>query len=336
MNARLFSLLFGAASLLSVCCGGSKSGQEKTVLAEAGGPGDEPGAGRIEEMIEKDAHKAAQVIRDALESSDPELAAWAAVHALRLDIRHDRALSNKALIRGIKADDPLLQALCWRWLAAEKEVARIPAWPGGEPKDTVIGAMAAVSQAAKGSLPGCLASALGLPQEKPRGQEAADSAKKRVGELSFMASPYDNGPLALAIAFVEARRLKWVEPDSNRSAVWSCERLRATLIRNLRPKDEKSARTLERSPAPRGSDISALATAIDTPLLSRPGRVLRMAALKGEPKLRREALRAIAATAREPLAGDFGAAATALDSEDPETRLDGARTFLLLTARAQR
>ncbi|MCP4606699.1 MAG: hypothetical protein GY847_40360 [Proteobacteria bacterium] len=287
----------------------------------------------LKDRIQKDERRAAETIRNAIGDKDKELAAWAAVYALRLKIQHDEELSLKALARGVTVKNSLLAALCWRWLASQHP-KQFPRWHGGQSADPIVKAMAALALARRGQLPRGLKSALGLPSGQPRGPNSKDLARDRVERLLALTAPFDNGPLALAIVFVEARRREWVEQSANLKTVWVSERLRNELIQLTMGDDPTATKRIHDSKNPRGSGFTELSQQFETSLVRHPRQMLHTAAMTGDSDLRKEALRAIAVTASEPVSGDFGAAAAALDVEDPVVRLEGARTFLLLSSRA--
>jgi hypothetical protein len=143
----------------------------------------------------------------------------------------------------------------------------------------------------------------------------------------------DDGPLALALAFVEARRERWTEPGAGGRNEWVAARLRAELIAALGGAGDPPA-ALDGCSSPADPAYSALVEQVETPLLGAPLEVLRGAALKAEGGLRIGALRALAVVGADPRAGDLAVAAAGLRSSDPLVRVEAARTYLLLTARA--
>jgi hypothetical protein len=281
-----------------------------------------------------DERLAADIIRDAMEGSDDALASWAAVYALRLGIKHDEEASTKALTNGVGSGDPLLQALCWRWLAS-LSVEPFPKWSRAGSDDPVVRVMAAMAFAGRGSVPLDLESALGEPEGEPREEDSRAQAKDRVERLLALIAPFDNGPLALAVAFVEARRAEWGEKGEGKKPVWVCNRLRselAGLVFGDRPDAESR---IERSKPVSQRGFTSLSQRLETALVKHPRRMLYSIAIAGEPGLQKDALRAIAVVASRPVLGDFGAAAAALRAKDPGVRLEGARTLLLLGLRAR-
>jgi hypothetical protein len=334
--------LIGA--ILLTCCSHS-SGQQATVLAETE-PAESPvnkadkkaeTTQGIEYRIIEDKRLAAQVLTDAMGSQNTTLAAWAAVYVMRLGLKHDETQKILALTHGaLNLTDPLLSVLCWRLLAVGKDVSKIPNWAGNKTADPVVQVMAALALARNGPLPKTLKTALGLPKGNPSGADRGSESRRLVERLLAFSMPFDNGPLSLAIVFVEARRGEWIEHGSKGETKWVAQRLREELIQLVLRNDVTAAERIHASVATGHKRNSPLLEMLNTPLVSRPLNVLRRAALAGPIDLRLEALRAIAVVATKPVAGDFGASAAALKSDDPRLRVEGARTFLLLVTRTHR
>jgi hypothetical protein len=325
-----FAFTLGAAWLAAVICGCGGTPDGKPVVIVEAGDADVDAGGTIEQIVHEDAGRAAEELEAAIRSGKGRVASWAAVYVLRLGIKHDLAKTRAALTRGASDTDPLLAALCWRWLAADPET-QLPKWrKGQQPDDPVIGALAAVAFGRRGKLPKALRDALGPPAGELSGERSEPDG--RVEQLTYLAGPFDNGPLALAVSFVDARREAWVEagPGGRR---WVAERLREELYQALVAEGDLPTALRESRPPPDPS-YSALVERLDTPLASRPPEVLRGAVLAGEGSLRIGAIRALAVAAVEPAAGDFGAVAAALRSPDPLVRVEAARTYLLLAALA--
>jgi hypothetical protein len=176
-----------------------------------------------------------------------------------------------------------------------------------------------------------LRDALGLPAGAPSGDRSPPAG--RVEGLTFLAGPYDNGPLALAVAFAEARREEWVEGGAT-GRRWAAERLREELYRSVAGEDRELPAAIVASGVAEDPEYSALSERLETPLATRPPEVLRGAVLTAEGSLRIGAIRALAVASVEPTAGDLGAVAAAMRSPDPQVRLEAARTYLVLAARA--
>jgi hypothetical protein len=328
-----------------LACGGHSAEKQPSVLAEtenrktpeiqADKQSEAPRG--IEDRIDEDKRLAAQILLDAMGSKDTTLAAWAAVYVVRLGLKHDQNQSAIALTQGtLNPTDPLLNALCWRLLATVQDASKIPDWAGDKEVDRVVQILAALALAKRGPLPKTLKAALGLPEGDPIGPDRGVHSRRLVERLLAYAMPYDNGPLSLAIAFVEARRGEWTESASEGKTDWVARRLRNELVTLVLKDHEKAAeRILASKGTPKKSNTTLLER-LNTPLVSRPLSTLRRAALAGPTNLRREAVRAIAVVATKPVAGDFGAAAAALTSDDRRLQVEGARTFLLFFRRTTR
>ncbi len=308
-------------------CGGSGRGGD--VLVEVGGEPPDAGAEDLEAMVGADLARAREVLSEAL-SGEARVAAWAAVYAARLGVRCDRAALLSAASKGPAAGDPLLAALCWRLLAGRDEGA-LPA-PGSGTRDPAAAALAAIAFARRGGIPSQLEPALGLEQ---RAVEAGGEAPAgRVDELRLAAVPFDDGPLALAAAFAEARREGWADRGGKKPRRRAARRIRLELLEALDAAGPEVIELVEACPAPPDPRYSDLPELILSPLRRQPVAVLRGAALEAEGKLRVGALRALAGAVAEPAAGDLGAAAAGMRDEDPLVRVEAARTYLMLTARA--
>lgn len=315
-------------ALLAACAGPAPPPIVVVTTAADAGAAAEGSA--VDALITRDAEAAAAALAAALrEPGDP--AALAAVYALRLGVRHDPGAVRAAVRRGTGSRDDLVAALCWRWVAAGP-AEEPPEWQGGAAPDPVVAALAAAAFARLDRpWPLPLAGALGLPERGPSDRDPAVPGE-RVGPLRRAAIPYDDGPLALAVAFVAARRERWIDrgPGGRRFAAAG---LRAELVAALGGGAVALAR-LESARTVSDPMYSALAARLDSPLAGSPPSLLRGAVVKGDQRLRVDALRALAVAAVRPEAGDLGAAASALGRADPLTRVEAARTYLLLAARA--
>ena len=313
-------------------CGGAQSDGDPLVIVGTGDAGAEAGGGTIESSVSRDSALAVEVLADAIREGEGGIRGWAAVYVLRLGVVHDEQQTRAALIAGTRDDDALLAALCWRWLAADP-AAELPRWPKGErPEEPVVGVMAALAfSMRRGKLPKPLRDALGLPEGVPDGSEGLPPGL--VERLKFLAGPFDNGPLALAVAFVDARREGWSEGLAGGGDRWVAERLRKELYRALGGEGDLPAPVLESKP-PEDPRYSDLGQRLDSPLVSRPPEVLRGAVMAAKGRLRVNAIRALAVASSEPAAGDLGAVAAAMRSPDRLVRVEAARTFLVLAALA--
>jgi hypothetical protein len=328
-------------------CGSAKQGGKVLVTTETDGSGrarsadsaekkraaPEPNAALRDRML-ADERRAAEIVKTAMCQKEGHGAAWAAIYALRLGIRHDAGCAAEALRRGVGSDDDLLRALSWRWLAAKPEVP-LPKGAPAAGADPVVRVMAALAHAARGALPRGLAGALALPGGAPRGADSRADVLRRTARLKALGTPFDNGPLALAVAFVEARQEERAEKRGSGAFIWSAERLRKELISSVKGGRTMSARLVEAISEP-PSSYSDMGNRLDNRLVTRPLEMLRNIALSGPESLRKESLRAIAVLAARPVAGDFGAAAAAMSATSRALRLEGARTYLLLLLRIQK
>jgi hypothetical protein len=305
------------------------------------GPGRDPaylGTTPLERRVFEDEQRAAEILVDGIGDEDRRVAAWAAVYAIRLGLKHDEVESEKALFRGaaVPGGGPLLRALCWGLLAARDKLSDLPKWRPGRNPDPVVQVMAALALARRGSLPKGLVSALGLPSARPKGPDRGVRSRESVEQLLFLAEPFDVGPLALAIGFVEARRGEWTEQDQRGKTDWVSRRIRRELTSLVLKADETAIKRVMRSASAGSFGQTGLGERLRTPLVNRSLHLLRNAALAGPDDLRRDALRAISIVADKPVAGDLGAAASALVTDSPLLRLEGARTFLMLSTRSRR
>lgn len=326
--------LLPVVAALALGCGGGGE-RPGTVLVTVGLA--DGGLSPIEELVREDGLRAREEIAGAVVSDAPLVAAWGAIYAARIGIGHDRDTARAALAAGTALEDPLLVALCWRRLAVDIGTGTLPVPPADPGAAPVAAALAALAHAAAGEIPGALADALGPPDGDPGGRaRAAQVPKGRRDGLVAFADPFDDGPLALAALFVEARRERWVE-KSGGAPRWAASSIRRELIEILF--EERAAEVLARvehappHPRPRYPEVLEQ---LASPLAARPPAVLRGAVLGAKGSLRIGALRALSVAARKPEVGDLGAAAAALACDDALTRLEAARTYLFLAARATR
>jgi len=325
MNRAAWLMLLGAAL---TACGGT-SGPPPTVLVEIGDE-DAGAPGTIEELVRDDARAAVEILTGGLTADDRDLAAWCGIYLRRLGVEHDRGQSATALVDGSGSGDQLVRALSWRRIAADPGI-EAPAWTAEDSGEPLVGLFAALAHARAGALPGPLEAAAGMPPGKPR--KSVRAPARRVEQLRGLDAAFDDGALGLGIAFLEARRERWTEPGRKGRRRWVAERLRDELA--------EAVLGAKQLPPPLGESADAedptysnLTELVDTPLVGAPSEVLRGAVLKGRGTLRIGALRALAVAATAPRAGDLGASSAALRSEDPLVRVEAARTYLLLTARA--
>jgi hypothetical protein len=285
----------------------------------------------VDALVARDAEAAVAAL-DGAAQGEGDPASLAAVYALRLGVRRDSETIRAAVRRGTGSADALVAALCWRWIGAGA-FGDPPAFATERPADPAVAALAAAAFVRLGRQPpGPLAGALGLPEKGPSDRDPPPPAA-RVETLRRAAFPYDDGPLALAVAFVEARRERWVEDGPGGGPELVASKLRVELVTALGGDDGATAH-LSAAAKVRDPLYSTLTARLAAPLAGAPLPVLRGAIVKGDPKLRVDALRALALAVSKPEAGDLGAAAAAIGSGDPLTRVEAARTYLLLAARA--
>jgi hypothetical protein len=319
----------GAITVFAVMiCFGCGSDRLRTVLVETDGADAAPSSTELDDIIRRDALEALKILDEALKGDDADLAGWAAVHILRLGVKHDADAVRATLARCVHMNDPMLAGLCWRWFATGNH-GDVPRWKKRGQSEPIPAVMAAIALARGGKIPAPLADALGLPKKSAGGSKQAWQKEREVA-VHALVTPYDNGPLALALTFVESRRVGWVDEDGQLTAA----RLRARLLDALAPGDEGVARTIVDSKPSANPPSTRLNDRLEIGLIVQPPKIIRKIVLEGSGSLRVEALRAMAITVDDPVAGDLGAAAAALHSEDPLTRVEAARTFLLLAARA--
>ena len=312
---------------MMICCG-CGSDRPRTVLVETDTANAAPPSTELDDIVRRDAILALKILDEALKGDNADLAGWAAVYILRLGVKHDADAVKTTLTRCVYQTDPLLAGLCWRWFATGNH-GDVPGWKKRAPEEPIPAVMAAVAFARGGKIPAPLADALGLPGETAGGLKQKRGEDREAAAAALIA-PYDNGPLALALTFVESRRNGWADEDGKQTAA----RLRARLLDALAPEDEEVARTIEGSKPSSNPPSTRLNDRLKIGLVVQPPKMIRKIVLEGSGLLRVEALRAMAITVDDPVAGDLGSVAAALYSEDLLTRVEAARTFLLLAARA--
>lgn len=332
---RLISGFLSLLFLAAASCSGAKKGP--TVLVETERRPDAEPRVLIEERIEADARRAAAVLRESVASSDPRVAGWAAVHGLRLGIHHDDEGAFAALVEATRSVDPLLRTLAWRWLAvAPNSVSLPPAlYPEQAPNETtaeevVFASLATSSRGDKTALSRLLAPTGDCVDEPV----SSETTKKNVEQLFTLAQPYAGLELALVTAFVQARRSCHVEVVAEGPPRPTFNRLLSEALAVMGIADEVPSDTqAEPDILPRRDLVERLANPLST---RGRGVAVSAAVTADDPKLRVAALDALCILAPMPLAGDFGAAAAALEAPSPEVAVAGARTFLLLVTRARR
>ena len=311
-----------------------KSTGANTTAAENHADTDTTGS-PVTQLIERDAHFARDILITALQQTEnTALAAWAAVYIRLLNINADAEAVERRLQTGAQSNDLLLKSLCDRWLVNSANTASantavttdgIP--PAEEPIDPVPGLFLTLNRLAHStSNPEQFAIPLDVGAATSFHQERIS-----LNSLLKQTAPFDNGPLALAIAFIDARRMSLATEVEGvtvpRSTAYRQKLLAFYNIHRAIP-----------APDPPVDSTWLKATGIhpllENPLGSQPVAALRNIIVSGADSLKLNALRAMASAALQPEVGDFAAAASAFRSQNPQVRVEGARTFLLLVTRA--
>jgi hypothetical protein len=319
-----------AVAALLLGCGGREVAPQ--ILAQT--PDDraeDAGEIGVDALVARDERTAVDALDRAISGSD-DAASLAAGYALRLGIATDTHAVGAAIRRGASSGDDLVAALSWRWIAAGG-LGAPPGWRGKKPEDPAVGALAAAAFVLSGArLPQPLEDALGLPEPAASDRDPAID-RDRIAALLREAVPFDGGALGLALAFAEARRERWVDAGSRGAPAFAAVRLRVEMLAAIAG-GKTAAPGLDGVRPARDPMYSRLASRLDSRLLRAPLPLLRQTAVRGEGALRVDALRALAVSVKRPVAGDLGAAAAALSSDDALTRVEAARTYLLLAGKA--
>lgn len=326
MNGRLL-LVACAWSLLG--CGTTAPSRDVLATSGSSSPAASTAPEALTGQIAADERVAATALRELLTNNDPELSGWAAVHTLRLGLKVDETARRSALSRCLAASnlDALLSACCWRW-AGVLDVETLAAMP--LPTEPAARVLAAFTLARDSRARAQLSSALALPQKIDH-QAEARRASQVVALYLHLLAPLDDGPLGLALAFLEAKRSGWRDAEVIGRDTLLAQRLRTELGERL---DAPGAIQGVSNIAKPEMEASVLPALLTNSMSAQPREVLRAMAMTAAPSLRREALRALVIVARQPGALDLGAAAAGLRSEDLSVRLEAARTFLVLEIRA--
>jgi hypothetical protein len=287
-------------------------------------------ANNLELLVQRDAHTARDILIAALHSRIPSVASWAAVYVRLLRVDAPAPEIRNGLITGARSDELLLQALCLRWLVLDSET--LPNIKS-ELTDPVHQLFFALGQ---------LAHHLAGPGERITEALTVGKGVQFYGEkvplntLLLQTAPFDDGPLALAIAFVNARRMEIATSVEGVQVPLSAH-YRQLLLEKYHLKLQENGMTGPVNPQNEFTfSGTRLHTLLENPLYGQPLKVLRNAILSGKHTLGIDALRGLAATALQPEVADFAATATAFQSDDEQTRVEAARTYLLLVARATR
>lgn len=278
----------------------------------------------LEDLVRRDAPEAAAILHRELANDDGDIAALAAIYTLRLNLKRDDAPVDAALLRGTQSQRALIACLSWRWLAQRTETA-LPKWQS-RAADPLVQLFAALAHVARGQkLPSALAQALALSHrfdtcETGGPPRDIDDAPWRAAALVV-----DDGPLIHALRFHETRRAATCEADTQPASQRHYRALCAALhLPEPPPPSDKATQHFASTRIPQEL----------TPSLTAPLSELRQMVVHRQGSLQREAICALALQAQTPVSGDFAAARAAMESDDPRTRIEAARTYLLLTARA--
>ncbi|MCK9521779.1 MAG: hypothetical protein M0R76_01895 [Proteobacteria bacterium] len=282
----------------------------------------------LEDLVRRDAPEAAAILHRELANDDGDIAALAAIYTLRLNLKRDDAPVDAALLRGTQSQRALIACLAWRWLAQRTETA-LPKWQS-RAADPLVQLFAALAHVVRGQkLPSALAQALALSHrfdtcETGGPPRDIDDAPWRAAALVV-----DDGPLIHALRFHETRRAATCETGDNGTMQPASLRHYRALCAALHlpetpPPSDKATQHFARTRIPQEITTS----------LTAPLGALRQMVVHRQGSLQREAICALAQQAQTPVSGDFAAARAAMESDDPRTRIEAARTYLLLTARA--
>ena len=285
-------------------------------------------AGDFELLVQRDAHFARDILLSGLRSTEDHLSAWSAVYLQLPGAKADAGDVRSALLRGVESDNPLLQALCLRWLVRDEATLPVSDSEFSEPVAQLFFALGLLARDPAAS-PDVVRDALLVGNASQ-----FHSEKIPLNSLLFETAPYDNGPLALAIAFVNARRMEIANMVSDVKVPLSAQ-YRQLLLKRFQltpPQDDMAA---QEAPSSRFTFTgTGLHSFLENPLNGQPLPTLRNVIMTADGSLRINALRSMAATSLAPEVADFAATATALHSDDEQTRIEAARTYLLLVARA--
>ena len=333
------NMLFIITLLLTTACGAPSVDSSNVVAKASTVPGgdtasdtesavdsdDDSTADDVTQLIVRDAHAARDILVDALHSDDETLASWAAVYIRLLRVDADEDVVAKNLNRGTAGDDLLLKALSYRWLVDSKQ--SLSGMPTTE-DDPVVQLFLGLAQLSRGTgeNDSQIAEWLSVGDARVFHEE-----KISLNALLQQTAPFDNGALALAIAFVNARRMSLaVKVDDVKAPLSAGYRHRLLSVLQITSE-------IPESPETTAVDFTlktSLHSHLENPLGAQPIPALRNIVVGGADTLKRDALRALAAKVLEPEVGDFAAAATAFKNKDATIRLEAARTYLLLVTRA--
>ncbi|MBN2715354.1 MAG: hypothetical protein JXX14_05835 [Deltaproteobacteria bacterium] len=298
-----------------------------SVADSAANASEKNSADPIAQLIERDAHTARNILVSALQSTDDLLASWAAVYIRLLKVEADPALVTEKLLLGSQGDDLLLKVLCYRWLVDDRQISPRSPKEKADPLLQLFFALTLLSHPSADSTDFvsrtlCIGQGITFHEEKTP-----------LNTLLRQTAPFDNGPIALAIAFINARRMSLATEVEGiivpRSAGYRQQLLAFFDIHKEMSLTKPSDNTFE-------FQATSVHLQLQNPLSVQPVQVLRNIIVNAADSLKKDGLRALATAAVMPEVGDFAAAASAFQNPDASIRVEAARTFLLLVTRAIR
>ncbi|MBN2525922.1 MAG: hypothetical protein JXR76_05965 [Deltaproteobacteria bacterium] len=279
----------------------------------------------IAQLVARDAHKARDILIQGLNADDPDIAAWSAIYIRLLRVEADKDQLHKALLSGANSDNLLLQTLCFRWLVNDS--GPLPA-VSIETADPIVLLFYTLGQMTRNAEVDSMLMSQAIHVGKAT---KFHDEKIQLNTLLHETAPYDNGPLALGIAFINSRRLEIATEIEGITTPLSA-RYRGQLLEIFH---------LSGVAVPTDNDTNrfeftgtTIHSRLENPLNRQSPAMLRTAVITGKGTLKKSALRALAASALRPEVGDFAAAATAFQTDDAQLRIEAARTYLLLVTRA--
>jgi hypothetical protein len=337
-------LIQGVLLVLVSACGAPKSSPSQTIISTSSDPEetspivDEKNApspnapaqsAQPEEvaarMIE-DGRTAASLLLKVACKDTSDTGTLAAVYARRVGFIPDADCEKEALVRGTVSPSVLIRALSWRRLIERVDIP-IQAASNLDEEDPAVQVLAALAHSVRNlALTSELSSALSLPVKTHCNIDNTAEVKQRSEDLRAAARPFDDGPLAEAVAFEESVYEESCEIGGG-ELIPSAARLRRSLFSSLHLGDEKTAASFSKGIPLRNK--TSLDESLDNRLVKHPDDVLTDISLRADPLLRIEALRAVIIKGGAPSAGRLAAAAAALQSDNLNLGIEGARSFLL-------
>lgn len=299
---------------------------ENTEIVSSEKKGDTPGLppGPIDKLVIRDAAKAKKILETTLESPKQVQSAWAAVYIqlLRVEADHDKVAQG--LQNGTESEDELLKALCWRWLVTDSDSSLPPVERLGNDPVVRLFASLAFWMRGKNSDPS-------VKETLTLGKAVHFNLEKMpLNTLLKRSAPFDNGALALAIAFTNARRMELATTVEGvtvpRSAGY---RQQLFTLLGVPPME-----SIKNEVEPFTFEGTQLHKRLEGPMEGQSLEMLRKVIVRSSDTLQMAALRELASRAIVPQAGDLAAAATAMNVDNRLIRLEAARTYLLLVSRA--